>query len=139
MITLELLGQFLNFLDQYDSHSLPVLLIIDLSNWTSKSKVSCTTISQVYDHWNVYGRSLWLEGSPDKRAGSCPQTVIHLGKRAAQCKERKKRSGGKELKKKTSRGFKPTTLTLEGKAPVCIATIALHKDPWLQLLYKYHD
>ena len=37
------------------------------------------------------------------------------------------------------RGFEPTTLTLEGKAPVCIATITLHKDPWLQLLYKYHE
>ena len=36
-------------------------------------------------------------------------------------------------------GFEPTTLTLEGKAPVCIATIELHKDPWLQLLYKYHE
>ena len=36
-------------------------------------------------------------------------------------------------------GFEPTTLTLEGKAPVCIATIKLHKDPWLQLLYKYHE
>ena len=35
-------------------------------------------------------------------------------------------------------GFEPTTLTLEGKVPVCIATITLHKDPWLQLLYKYH-
>ena len=28
--------------------------------------------------------------------------------------------------------FEPTTLTLEGMAPVCIATIKLHKDPWLQ-------
>ena len=37
------------------------------------------------------------------------------------------------------RGFEPITLTLEGKAPVCIATITLHKDPWLQLLYKYHE
>ena len=37
------------------------------------------------------------------------------------------------------RGFEPTTLTLEGKAPVCIATFTLHKDPWLQLLYKYHE
>ena len=35
--------------------------------------------------------------------------------------------------------FEPGTLTLEGKAPVCIATITLHKDPWLQLLYKYHE
>ena len=34
-------------------------------------------------------------------------------------------------------GFELGTLTLEGKAPVCIATITLHKDPWLQLLYKY--
>ena len=37
------------------------------------------------------------------------------------------------------RVFEPTTLTLEGKAPVCIATFTLHKDPWLQLLYKYHE
>ena len=43
----------------------------------------------------------------------------------AQCKERKgkERSGGKERKKKNfqvpGRGFEPTTLTLEGKAPVC--------------------
>ena len=36
-------------------------------------------------------------------------------------------------------GFEPGTLTFEGKAPVCIATITLHKDPWLQLLYKYHE
>ena len=36
-------------------------------------------------------------------------------------------------------GFEPTTLTLQGKAPVCIATITLHKDSWLQLLYKYHE
>ena len=35
--------------------------------------------------------------------------------------------------------MEPGTLTLEGKAPVCIATITLHKDPWLQLLYKYHE
>ena len=61
----------------------------------------------------------------------------------AQCKERKKeRSGGKERKNFFSvpgMGFEPTTLTLEGKAPVCLATITLHKDPWLQLLYKYHE
>ena len=37
------------------------------------------------------------------------------------------------------RVFEPTTLTFEGKAPVCIVTITLHKDPWLQLLYKYHE
>ena len=37
------------------------------------------------------------------------------------------------------RRLEPTTLTLEGKAPVCIATITLHKDLWLQLLYKYHE
>ena len=48
----------------------------------------------------------------------------------------------KKGRKKTSspgRGFEPTTLTLEGRAPVCIATITLHKDSWLQLLYKYHE
>ena len=37
------------------------------------------------------------------------------------------------------RGFEPTTLTLEGKAPVCIATFTPNKDRWLQLLYKYHE
>ena len=51
----------------------------------------------------------------------------------AQCKERKERGGGKERKKKNFQsqegGFEPTTLTLEGKAPVCIATFTLHKDP----------
>ena len=37
------------------------------------------------------------------------------------------------------RGIEPTTLTSKGKAPVCIATFTLHKDPLLQLLYKYHE
>ena len=37
------------------------------------------------------------------------------------------------------RGIEPTTLTLKGEAPVCIATFTLHKDPWLKLLYKYHE
>ena len=55
----------------------------------------------------------------------------------AQCKERKEER--KEEKKLPVPGFEPTTLTLEGKAPVCIATFTLHKDPWLQLLYKYHE
>ena len=48
----------------------------------------------------------------------------------------------KKGRKKTSSprgGFEPTTLTLEGKAPVCIATFTQHKDPWRQLLYKYHE
>ena len=39
---------------------------------------------------------------------------------------------GQFLEKKLpvlGRGFEPTTLTLEGKAPVCIATFTLHKDP----------
>ena len=59
------------------------------------------------------------------------------------------RKGRKEVEEKKGRkklpvpgrGFEPTTLTLEGKAPVpvCIATITLHKDPWFQLLYKYHE
>ena len=48
-----------------------------------------------------------------------------------------------EEKKGRKKTFSPRerirTLTLEGKAPVCIATITLHKDPWLQLLYKYHE
>ena len=48
----------------------------------------------------------------------------------------------KKGRKKTSSPwtrFEPTTLTMEGKAPVGIATITLHKDLWLQLLYKYHE
>ena len=60
----------------------------------------------------------------------------------AQCKERKESSGGKERKKKTSsprEGIRTHNPHLEGKAPVCIATITLHKDPWLHLLYKYHE
>ena len=28
---------------------------------------------------------------------------------------------------------------LRRQGSVCIATITLHKDPWLQLLYKYHE
>ena len=58
---------------------------------------------------------------------------------AQRSEERKERSGGKERKKKTSSPRERTTLTLEGKAPVCIATFTPHKDPWLQLLYKYHE
>ena len=55
------------------------------------------------------------------------------------------RKGRKEVEEKRKeekklpvpgRGLEPT---LEGKAPVCIATTTLHKDPWLQLLYKYHE
>ena len=61
--------------------------------------------------------------------------------------QRSVRKGRKEVEEKKGRNFfpvprrrfEPTTLTLEGKAPVCIATITLHKDPWLQLLYKYHE
>ena len=37
------------------------------------------------------------------------------------------------------RGIEPTTLTLKGKVPVCIATFTLHKDTWLQLPYEYHE
>ena len=37
------------------------------------------------------------------------------------------------------RGIELTTLTLKGKVPVCIATFTLHKDPWLRLLYEYHE
>ena len=51
----------------------------------------------------------------------------------SQYKESKERSGGKERKKKKlpvpGRGIEPTILTLKGKAPVCIATFTLHKDP----------
>ena len=56
-------------------------------------------------------------------------------------KERKKWRKRKEeiVSPVPGSGFEPGTLTLEGKAPVCIATITLHKDPWLQLLYKYHE
>ena len=60
---------------------------------------------------------------------------IHLGKRGKKWRKRK------EEKKLTvpGSGFEPTTLTLEGKAPVCIAASTLHKDSWLQLLYEYHE
>ena len=76
----------------------------------------------------------------------------------AQCKERKGKKWRKRKEEKKlpvpRRRFEPTTLTLEGKAPVCIATFTLslctsliclvsfhpdHKDPWLHLLYKYHE
>ena len=72
----------------------------------------------------------------------CPQTRIHLGKRAVYVRKGRKEVEEKKGRKKLpvpGRGFEPTTLTLEGKAPVCIATFTLHKDPWLQLLYKYHE
>ena len=36
-------------------------------------------------------------------------------------------------------GIEPTTPTLKGKAPVCIATSTLAQDPWLQLLYEYNE
>ena len=104
-------------------------------------KVSCTTISQVHDHWNVYGRRVYGKKARQINA----QDPLH--RRAytlvnGQCKESKERSGGKERKKKLSvpgSGIEPTTLILEGKAPVCTATFTLHKDPWLQLLYEYHE
>ena len=48
------------------------------------------------------------------------------------------KNGKKQLPVPGSR-IEPTTLTLEGKAPVCIATFTLHKDLWLQLLYEYHE
>ena len=57
----------------------------------------------------------------------------------SQCKGSKEKCGGKERKKKLlvpGRGFEPTTLTLKGKAPVCIATFILYKDSWLQLERK---
>ena len=54
-------------------------------------------------------------------------------------KERKEEKKGRNFFPVPGSGFEPGTLTLEGKAPVCIATITLHKDPWLQLLYKYHE
>ena len=82
----------------------------------------------------VYGKKARQINAQDP-AHRCAYTWVN-----AQYKER---SGGKERKKKKlpvpGRGFEPTTLTLEGKAPVCIATFTLHKDPWLQLLYKYHE
>ena len=53
------------------------------------------------------------------------------GKKWRKRKEEKKTQGGG--------GIEPTTLTLKGKGPVCIATFTLHKDPWLQLLYEYHE
>ena len=57
----------------------------------------------------------------------------------AQGKEEVEEKKGRNFFPVPGSGFKPGTLTLEGKAPVCIATITLHKDPWLQLLYKYHE
>ena len=56
----------------------------------------------------------------------------------ALCKERKQRSGGKERKKKTSsprEGIR-THNPHFGRQGSSLYT--LHKDPWLQLLYKYH-
>ena len=81
----------------------------------------------------VYGKKTRQINAQDP-AHRCAYTWVNV-----QCKERKERSGGKERLPVPGRGFKPTTLTLEGKAPVCIATITLHKDPWLHLLYKYHE
>ena len=75
-------------------------------------------------------------GPADRRA----YTLVNTQR--SQYKESKERYGGKERKNKLpvpGRGIEPTTLTLKGKAPVCIATCTLHKDPWLQLVYKYHE
>ena len=49
-----------------------------------------------------------------------------------------KKKGRKKLSV-PGRGIETTTLTLKDKAPVCISTFELHEDPWLQLLYKYHE
>ena len=57
----------------------------------------------------------------------------------AQGKEEVEEKKGRKFFPVPGSGFEPGTLTLEGKAPVCVATITLHKDPWLQLLYKYHE
>ena len=60
----------------------------------------------------------------------------------AQGKERKERSGGKERKKFFSspwewiRTWDPH---LRRQGSSLHSTITLHKDPWLQLLYKYHE
>ena len=60
-------------------------------------------------------------------------------------KEVEENKGKKQQLPIPGSGIEPTTLTLEGpltlegKAPVCIATLTLHKDPWLQLLYEYHQ
>ena len=70
------------------------------------------------------------QGPPDKRAGLFPD---------AQGKERKEKveeKKGRNFFSVPGSGFEPATLTLEDKAPVFIATITLHKDRWLQLLYK---
>ena len=69
---------------------------------------------------------------------TCPQTHIHLAVQGKKGKKWRKRKEEKKLPV-PRRGFEPTTPTLEGKAPVCIATFTLHKDPWLQLLYKYYE
>ena len=57
----------------------------------------------------------------------------------AQGRKKVEEKKGRNFFSVPGRGFEPTTLTLEDKAPVCIATITPHKDPWLQLLYKYHE
>ena len=86
---------------------------------------------------------IMVEGPPDKHAGTCHRRAYTwVNAQHSQCKENKERSEGNERKKKLpvpGRGIKPTTLTLKGKAPVCIATFTLHKDSWLQLLYEYHE
>ena len=59
-----------------------------------------------------------------------------------QCKERRKEVEEKKGRIKTSssrEGIRTHNPHLRGKAPVCIATFTLHKDTWLQLLYKYHE
>ena len=47
----------------------------------------------------------------------------------------------KKGKKKNlqSQGVDSNPQPSEGKAPVCKATLTLHKDSWLQLLYEYHQ
>ena len=84
---------------------------------------------------------LWSKFMVRRPARLFPQTLIHLGKCAVLRKGRQKWRKRKEeiFFPVPGSGFEPGTLTLEGKAPVCIATITLHKDPWLQLLYKYHE
>ena len=84
----------------------------------------------------VYGkkaRQINKQDPAHRRAYNWVDTHVRKGR-----KEVEEKKGRKKLPV-PGRGFEPTTLTLEVKAPVCIATIILHEDSWLQLLYRYHE
>ena len=87
----------------------------------------------------VYGKKARQINAQDP-AHRCSYTWVNAQR--SQCKESKERSGGKERKKKTS-SLKEWNRThnphLKRQGSSCIATFTLHKDPWLQLLYEYHQ